>query len=127
MVATSLDAERAYDDEQFRTVPVFRSERVKAVFGYFAPGQFIPVHAPDSDVVVDVKAGSGVVRDGETDRAVSAGDVVVVEAGRDRGVRADEDCRLDALLVTAPPPSDAEHDPVRAGLRRGVFDPGSDD
>jgi hypothetical protein len=45
----------------------------------------------------------------------------------DRGVRADDDGRLEALLVTAPPPTDAEHDPVREGLRRGVFDPGTEE
>jgi hypothetical protein len=38
-------------------------------------------------------------------------------------VRADEDTRLEATLVTAPPPTDAEHDPVRRGLQRGEFDP----
>jgi len=31
--------------------------------------------------------------------------------------------RLEVLLVTAPPPSDAEPEPVRAGIQRGEFDP----
>lgn len=122
MVAISFDDVREYDDEQFRTVPVYQSERVKVVLGYVAPGQFIPVHAPDSDVVIDVRAGTGVVRDGEVDRQVTAGDVLVVAAGVDRGIRADDDSHLDAVLVTTPPPTDAEHEPVREGLRRGEFD-----
>jgi len=50
-------------------------------------------------------------------------DGVVVEAGTDRGIMADEDDRLEALLVTPPPPTDAEHEPVHAGLRRGEFEP----
>ena len=127
MPATSLDAERTYDEERFSTSGVFRSDRAKVVCGYFEPGQFIPVHAPESDVTIAVQSGSGTVREGDTDHAVAPGDVVVVEAGIERGVKADDDARLEAVLVTAPPPTDAEHDPVREGIRRGVFDPGSDE
>nr|WP_244605335.1 hypothetical protein [Halorhabdus rudnickae] len=46
-----------------------------------------------------------------------------MEADTDRGIKADDDSRLEALLVTAPPPTDAEHEPVREGLRTGTFDP----
>ncbi|NEU55544.1 cupin domain-containing protein [Halorussus sp. MSC15.2] len=123
MVATDFDAEREYDDEQFSAQSVFRSDRMKVVLGYFEPGQFIPVHAPDSDVAITVREGRGVVRDGDDEHAVGPGDVVVVPAGEDRGVKADADRRLEATLVTAPPPTDAEHDPVREGLKRGEFDP----
>ncbi|WP_434531893.1 cupin domain-containing protein [Haloarcula sp. NS06] len=123
MTATDFGAVREYDDDRFSAVEVFRSERMKVVCGYFEPGQFIPVHAPASDVAVHVQSGTGVVRDGDTKRAVEPGDVVVVEADTDRGVKADEDGRLEALLVTAPPPTDAEHDPVRRGVKKGEFDP----
>ncbi|GCF15154.1 hypothetical protein Harman_30890 [Haloarcula mannanilytica] len=123
MTATDFDTARSYDDDQFSAVEVFRSDRMKVVCGYFEPGQFIPVHAPGSDVAIHVQSGTGVVRDGETERTVEPGDVVVVEADTDRGVKADADSRLEALLVTAPPPTDAEHDPVRKGLKRGEFDP----
>ena len=123
MVATSFDAEREYDDEQFSARSVFRSDRMKVVLGYFEPGQFIPVHAPDSDVAITVREGRGVVRDDDEDHAVGPGDVVVVPAGEKRGVRADDGERLEATLVTAPPPTDAEHEPVREGLKRGEFEP----
>jgi len=123
MVATDFDAERTYDEHRFSARTVFQSDRMKVVLGYFEPGQFIPVHAPASDVAVTVRSGRGVVRDGEAERAVEPGDVVVVPAGTDRGVRADSAGRLEALLVTAPPPSDEEHGPVREGLARDVFDP----
>jgi len=124
--ATSVDAEREYDAERFATSGVFRSDRMKVVCGYFEPGQFIPVHAPDSDVAITVRSGAGIVREGETEHAVEPGDVVVVEAGTDRGVKASEGERLEAVLVTAPPPTDAEHAPVREGLKRGEFDPRAD-
>ncbi|MEF8829332.1 MAG: cupin domain-containing protein [Haloarcula sp.] len=123
MTATDFDAVREYDDDQFSAVEVFRSDRMKVVCGYFEPGQFIPVHAPASDVAIHVQSGTGVVRDGDTERAVEPGDVVVVEADTDRGVKAGADGRLEALLVTAPPPTDAEHEPVREGLKTGEFDP----
>jgi len=122
MPATTVDAEREYDDGRFTAREVSRTERSKTVCGYFEPGQFIPVHAPDSDVTVVVQSGTGVVRDGDGTREVAPGSVVTVPAGRDRGVRADDE-RLEAVLVTAPPPTDAEHDPVRRGLRQGEFDP----
>ena len=123
MTVADFDRVRDYDDSRFSAVEVFRSDRMKVVCGYFEPDQFIPVHAADSDVAIHVRAGSGLVRDGDVDRRVEPGDVVVVEAGTDRGVRADIDTRLEALLVTAPPPTDAEHDPVRRGLETDEFDP----
>jgi quercetin dioxygenase-like cupin family protein len=121
MVKLDFEERRNFDDGRFVAETVHRSDRAKVVAGYFEPGQFIPVHAPASDVVVSVRSGSGIVRDGETTHDVEAGDVVVVEADTERGIRADD--RLEALLVTAPPPTDAEHEPVREGLRRGEFEP----
>jgi quercetin dioxygenase-like cupin family protein len=126
MVATDFDTERQYDEDRFSAQSVFRSDLMKVVLGYFGPGQSIPVHAPDSDVAITVREGRGVVRDGEDEHAVGPGDVVVVPAGEDRGVRADEGRRLEATLVTAPPPTDAEHDPVRKGLKNGEFVPRGD-
>ncbi|RZH68111.1 cupin domain-containing protein [Natrinema altunense] len=123
MPITDFDSERTYDEDRFSTRPVFRSDRMKVVLGYFEPGQFIPVHAPGSDVAICIRSGTGVVREGETEHAVGPDDVVVVEADVERGVRADDDERLEALLTTSPPPTDAEHAPVREGLERGVFDP----
>jgi quercetin dioxygenase-like cupin family protein len=123
MVATHIDAEREYDDAQFTAKSLHQTDRQKVVLGYFEPGQFIPVHAPESDVAITVLDGTGTVRDGEDDRRVEPGSVVVVPAGTDRGVRADDESRLEATLVTAPPPTDAEHEPVRRGLKRGEFAP----
>lgn len=122
MPVIDFDTERTYDENRFSAREVFRTDRSKVVCGYFEPGQFIPVHAPGSDVVVSVRRGTGVVREGDSTHRVGPGDVVAVEADTARGVRADGDGRLEALLVTAPPPTDAEHDPVRRGLRRGEFD-----
>lgn len=48
---------------------------------------------------------------------------MIIEAGTARGIRADEAERLEVLLVTAPFPSNAEHEPVREGIQRSEFDP----
>jgi quercetin dioxygenase-like cupin family protein len=127
MTATDFDAERIYDDERFSTSEVFHSDRLKVICGYFEPGQFIPVHAPASDLVLNVQSGTGIVRDGNSEQSIEPGDVVVVEAETARGVKAAADTRLELLLVTAPPPTEAEHAPVREGLQRGEFDPRGED
>lgn len=124
MPATDFDTERAYDGEHFSTVEVFTNERLKVVCGFFEPGQFIPVHAPASDVVMHVRCGHGKVRDGSDERSVEPGSVVVVPADTARGIKASGETRLEALLVTSPPPTDAEHAPVRTGVEEDVFDPG---
>lgn len=127
MTKTSIDAERIYDDHRFSAREIFRTERMKVICGYFKPGQFIPVHAPESDVAIHVQEGSGLIRDGEEEHRVEPADLVVVGAGTKRGIKADEDTKLETLLVTAPPPSDAEHEPVRQGLQRGEFEPEQSD
>lgn len=124
MPATDFDNERAFDDDRFSAMDVYSNERLKVVCGFFEPGQFIPVHAPGSDVVIHVRSGRGIVRDGADEHAVESGSVVVVPANTDRGIKASDNTQLEALLVTTPPPTDAEHAPVRTGLREDVFDPG---
>lgn len=126
MTATDFETEQEYDDDRFSAVEVFRSAQMKVVCGFFEPGQFIPVHAPASDVAIHVRSGTGIVRDGDADHHVGPDDVIVVKADTDRGIKADDDSRLEALLVTAPPPTNAEHEPVRIGLKTDRFEPNGD-
>jgi quercetin dioxygenase-like cupin family protein len=123
MPRIDTDAAREYEDEGFGANGVFETDDAKVVYACFEPGQFVPVHAPDSDVVVIVRQGRGLVREGATGHRIEPGDAVAIEAGTRRGILADEGERLEALLVTAPPPTDAEHDPVRRGLRTDEFEP----
>ena len=123
MPVIDFDTERTYEEERFSAQEVFRTEHSKVVCGYFEPGQFIPVHVLASDVGISVRSGTSIVCEDEKKHRVSSGDVVVIEGGTARGIRANEDERLEALLVTAPPPSDVEHESVRKGIQRGEFDP----
>jgi quercetin dioxygenase-like cupin family protein len=122
MPETSFDDERGYDDEMFSACTFHADDAQKTVLSYFEPGQFIPVHAPDSTLTVVVQQGGGVVRDGDDEHDVKVGDVVVVPAGVERGVRADNE-GLEALLVTSPPPTEDDHEKVHEGLSKGVFEP----
>lgn len=122
MPRTTVEEVREYQEDRFNAREIFRTERSKAVCGFFEPGQFIPVHVPESDVTVVVQSGSGIVRDGTQTHDVEPGSIVTVPAGQERGVKANDE-RLEAVLVTAPPPTDAEHDPVRRGLEEDEFDP----
>lgn len=88
MPATTVADERTYDDNTFTACEVSRTERSKTVCGYFEPGQFIPVHAPDSDLTVVVQSGHGIVRDGDETHDVGPGSVVTVSAGQHRGIKA---------------------------------------
>lgn len=121
MVSTSIDEEREYDDERFNPRVVYEDDHQKVILAYFEEDQFIPVHAPASTLTVVVQSGSGVVREEDEDHRVEPGDVVTVPSGVKRGVRADS--RLEAVLVTSPPPSEADHSKVREGLKKGEFVP----
>jgi len=91
-----FDAERSFDEDRFGPQLLAETDRPRVACGCAEPGQSVPVHAPGSDAVV--------------------------EADTKRGVRADEDARLEALLVASPPPSEAEHERVQ----RGGFTPSGD-
>ena len=122
MPETSFDKEREYDKEKFNPRAFHIDDVQKTVLGYFEPGQFIPVHAPDSTLTVVMHEGGGIVRDGDDEHKVEAGNVVVVPAGNERGVRAGDE-GIEAALVVSPPPTEADHEKVREGLRKGVFEP----
>jgi quercetin dioxygenase-like cupin family protein len=107
----------AFRPEQFTPVVVGGSERVRVLVVGLEPGQFIPVHAPGVDLALVVLEGEGRVVAGDREEAVSAGSVAFIPAGQARGLKASS--RLIALHVVAPPPTDADHAAVVAGLTRG--------
>lgn len=122
MPKTTFDAERSFDERKFNAQTFYSDDVQKTVLGYFEPGQFIPVHAPESTLTVVVQDGGGTVRDGDDEHEVEVGDVVVVPAGVERGIRAGDD-GLEAALVTSPPPTDEDHEKVRKGIKTDTFEP----
>lgn len=122
MAKTNFTVARRFDEDRFHAETLHEDTHQKTVLAYFEPGQFVPVHAPDSTVTIYVRDGAGTVVEGDDEHDVYMHDVVTVPAGDRRGIRA-EDGRMEALLVVAPPPGDEAHEPVRRGLAEGVFRP----
>lgn len=91
------------------------TERMTVVLAGFEPGQEIPAHAPDVDLVVSVLDGDGLVRIGEDVHHVRAGDVATIPAGKVRGIKAGP-AGMIALHVVSPPPTDADHATPRPDL-----------
>ncbi len=110
-----------FSDMRFNGEVPFQNERVKVVVATFREGQFIPVHTPDADLVAYVIEGKAEIVGGDTSYEASAGDLVVVEAGEARGIRARTPLRV--LHVVTPPPTEADHKQVYAGLQQGRFRP----
>jgi quercetin dioxygenase-like cupin family protein len=97
-----------FDRERFGDVPLLANEHVRVFLAAFEPGQEIPLHAPEVDLVVTVADGAGeLYADGRV-LPLRAGDVAVVPAGETRGIRA-RSSRLVVVNVVTPPPSEADH------------------
>jgi len=105
--------------DRFSPVPLGQTERVKVVLTCFEPGQFIPVHSPGIDMTLVVLEGDGTVVAGDQEVEVSPGAIVIVPAGQARGIRATT--RLVAVHLVSPPPTEADHAQVQAGLRQGSW------
>ncbi len=105
--------------ERFNPVVLAENERAKVILACCEPGQFIPVHRPDVDLTLVVLEGEGWVVAGENEQRVAPGAFAFVPAGEARGVKAET--RLVLLHVVTPPPTDADHVQMMAGLQRGTW------
>ena len=106
LVGRALDLAEFAADGFGRRI-LFGNDRLRVVLAAFEPGQEIPIHTPGVDLVMSILDGVGEVRAGDQVHSVKAGDVVIVPAGSERGVRART--RLVALHVVSPPPTEADH------------------
>ena len=95
--------------DAFRAVTLLANEHLRVLLVALEPGQEIPLHAPDVELVVSVADGVG-----EQVHPLRAGDVAVVPAGETRGIRA-QTARLVLVNTVTPPPNAADHGRVVAG------------
>lgn len=118
-VIRDYHAAAAFRSEGFSPVLLGQTDRVKVVLTCFEPGQFIPVHSPGIDMTLVVLEGEGTVVAGDQEADVGPGAIVIVPAGSARGIKATR--RLVAVHLVSPPPTEADHAQVQAGLRQGSW------
>ena len=116
---TTYKIAAAFKPERFNPVVLAENQRVKVILVCLEPGQFIPVHSPGVDMALVVLEGEGMLVAGEREEAVRSGVVAFVPAGESRGLKAQT--RLLPLHVVTPPPTQADHAGVAAGLAKGEW------
>lgn len=116
-IVTTYKNAAAFKPERFNPVVLAENQRVKVILVCLEPGQFIPVHRPGVDMALVVLEGEGKLVAGEREEAARPGLVAFVPAGENRGLKAET--RLVALHVVTPPPTQADHVGVMAGLAKG--------
>lgn len=102
------------DRHQLRPVLLAQNERLKVQLVCFEPGQQIPLHQPEEDLVLTILEGHGLVVAGEKEGVVGPGAVVFVPAEVPRSIRAHT--RLVALAVVSPPSRAADYEEIEAAL-----------
>lgn len=118
-VFSSYQEAVAFQPKRFNPIVLAENERAKVILACFEPGQFIPVHRPGVDLTLVVLEGEGRIVAGEREETVEPGAVAFVPAGEARGIKAAT--RLVLLHVVTPPPTEADHTEVKAGLQRGAW------
>lgn len=94
---------------------LFSSEKMTAILAGFRPGQEIPVHAPELDLIVSVLDGDGRIRIGDEVFDVRAGDLATIPAGEVRSIKAGP-AGMVVLNLASPPPIEADHQTGRTDL-----------
>lgn len=91
--------EKARYADQFAPQILRMTQQYKVPLICMNPGQFIPPH-PSGTGVFYIVSGAGVMALGGKDVEVKAGDMVFVEKGEERGIRAVETLMAFAVHIT---------------------------
>ena len=118
-IVARYDTLASFTPDRFHPIPFGQSERSRALLVCLEPGQFIPVHAPGVDIVFVILEGEGTLIAGDHEEQVGPGAIAFAAAGEARGLLART--RLIAVHVVSPPPTEADHTVVMAGLKRGAW------
>jgi quercetin dioxygenase-like cupin family protein len=92
---------RFLPDRPFKKV-LFASPHVRLVMFALEPGQTLPSHRVDSEVLLLVHQGTGSFERGETRVSGKAGDLLAIPVGQPHGFTAKD--RLVVLAIIAPDP-----------------------
>jgi Uncharacterized conserved protein len=119
----TIDKIKKVSETSFTPVQIRKTLHYSVVFTFFKPGQFIPIHTPNIDLIIFVHKGQGLVVAGENKYNVREGDLIIVPKGVRRGILAKTD--MEVLHLVSPPPSERDHEEVEEGLKKGKFEPGN--
>jgi quercetin dioxygenase-like cupin family protein len=111
---------KSLDENKFTPIPVYQSDGMKVVLAYFKKDQFIPVHAPEVELVLYVLEGEAELVAGDERVRVAKDDLLIIPKGVKRGVKALTE--LSILHVVQPPPGEEDHREVHGKLDQGRFD-----
>ncbi|MDI7261963.1 MAG: cupin [Thermodesulfobacteriota bacterium] len=109
----------SFDEKKFNPKAIYQSDQIRVILAYFKKGQFIPVHAPEIDVILCILGGEAEVVAGEEKFQAKTNDLIIVPKGVKRGVRALTE--LTVLHVVQPPPSEEDHREVHQKMALGRF------
>ena len=111
---------KSLNENKFTPKPVYQSDGMKVVLAYFKKDQFIPVHAPEVELVLYVLEGEAELVAGDERVMAGKDDLIVIPKGVKRGVKALTE--LTILHVVQPPPGEEDHREVHERLAQGRFD-----
>lgn len=111
-----------FADEQFKAVSLALTEQYKMMVLGFRPGQFIPVHAPDVDLLALVLRGKGYAEIGGKRTDLEPGMMVGAPRQVARGIFAEDE--MVVLVYVSPVPGAGDHKDVDTGLSTKQFQPG---
>jgi quercetin dioxygenase-like cupin family protein len=111
---------KSFGEKNFAPNVVYQSTEIKVVLAYFKKDQFIPVHAPEVDLILYILEGEAEVVAGEERLSAGKDDLIVIPKGAKRGVKALTELAI--LHVVQPPPTVEDHNEVHAKLAQGKFE-----
>ena len=111
---------KSFNDKKFNPKAIYQTDEIKVILAYFKEGQFIPVHAPEVDVILCILEGEAEVVAGEEKIIAKQNDLIIVPKGVKRGVKALTE--LSVLHVVQPPPSEEDHREVHEKIAAGKFE-----
>lgn len=105
MFLKNLAGRAAFSPEKMAKITLAKGEQMLAGLNCFEPEQEHAPHAhAGQDKLYVILEGSAMVRIGEADEMLSAGDAAFAPAGVQHGIRNAADRRLVVLAILSPPP-----------------------
>lgn len=120
MIIPSIKDAVQFSSDRFKGRTLVQTALSKTMVVGLEPGQAIPVHHPKSDLTMLILEGQATLVDGDKDlEKAGPGAAIIVEAGKGRGIRADQ--RTSLLVVVSPPPTEEDHKELAEHFKKGTW------